>query len=172
MASLLSEVISMNREPHSPAIIGFSQWLRLLLGLVLVFGLFHGAASALASDRGQAGLFIGVLVVTATFVVERALFQQRGFVAARTLGLGLPRAIGLIAAIAIGFLLSFVIFMFVQVRGASFAFFPGWVSLVGGLFAQAGIAEDGGDTLFPLVWMLASALLPLLALVVARPDSA
>ena len=259
---MLNEVVSMNREAHSPAIISFSQWLRLLLGLGLVFFLFHGTADRLASDRGQAGLFIGALVVTATLVVERVLFRQRGLVAARTLGLGPPRAIGLIAAIATGSLLLSVIIIFVQVRGASFAFFPGWVSLVGGLFAQAGVAEetlfrgylfgrvrlgrtfwraavlsmlpfvavhlflfltmswplalasvllavvisfplahlfelggrtiwapailhfviqgavkvvivsDGGDTLFPLVWMLASALLPLLVLIVARPKSA
>jgi membrane protease YdiL (CAAX protease family) len=144
----------MNREAHSsvdyapssqirkPAITSLSQWLRLLLGLVLVFFLFHGTASTLASDRGQAGLFIGALVVTATLVVERVLFRQRGFVAARALGLGPPRALGLIAAIATGSLLLSVIFIFVQVRGVSFAFFPGWVSLVGGLFAQAGVAEE------------------------------
>ena len=246
MARLHSEVTPMNREAHSPSIFSFSQWLRLLLGLVLVFGLFHGTASILASDRGQAGLFIGALVVTATLVVERVLFRKRAVV----------------AAFAIGSLLLFVIFMFVHVRSASFAFFPGWFSLVGGLFAQAGVAEetlfrgylfgqvrlgrtfwraavlsmlpfvavhlflfltmswplalasvllavvisfplahlfelggrtiwapailhfviqgavkvvivsDGGDTLFPLVWMLASALLPLLVLFVARPESA
>jgi len=34
------------------------------------------------------------------------------------------------------------------------------------------IVSDGGDALFPLVWMLASALLPLLVLFVARPESA
>ena len=34
------------------------------------------------------------------------------------------------------------------------------------------IVSDGGNTLFPLVWMLASALLPLLVLIVARPKSA
>ena len=33
------------------------------------------------------------------------------------------------------------------------------------------IVADGGETLFPLVWMLASALLPLLVLFVARPES-
>jgi hypothetical protein len=34
------------------------------------------------------------------------------------------------------------------------------------------VISDGGDILFPLVWMLASAFLPLLVLIVARPESA
>lgn len=54
----------------------WAQWLWLLLGLILVFGLFHWSADVLRSDRGQAGLIVGALVVSATLFVERILFGQ------------------------------------------------------------------------------------------------
>ena len=41
---------------------GPAGWFRLVLGLFLVFGLFHGSATVLGSDRGQRGILIGVLV--------------------------------------------------------------------------------------------------------------
>ena len=53
-----------------------SEWRRLLAGLAAVFALFHWSALALGSDRGQAGLVVGLLVVTATLAVERAFFGQ------------------------------------------------------------------------------------------------
>jgi hypothetical protein len=51
-----------------------SDWLRLLLGLGVVFGVFQWSAVALASNRGEAGLLVGVLVVGATLAAERLLF--------------------------------------------------------------------------------------------------
>lgn len=66
-----------------------SEWLRLVLGLVAVFVLFQSSANILRSDRGQAGLVVGALVVAATIAVERVFFGQRVVAAARALGLDL-----------------------------------------------------------------------------------
>ena len=127
---------------HPASINSVSQWLRLLLGLIVVFGLFQWSADRLASDRGQAGLIVGALVVVATLGVERLLFGQRVFDAARVLGLGPPHAKGLVVTAGIGVLLFLVVFVFAGTTGTSLGFFPGWFSLLGGLFAQAGVAEE------------------------------
>jgi membrane protease YdiL (CAAX protease family) len=121
---------------------GVSQWLRLLLGLIVVFGLFQWSAVALASDRGQAGLLVATLVVAATIGVERILFGRRVVFAAGVLGLGVPRAKGLVVTGGVAFILFFVVVVFAKTTGASLGFFPGWDSLVVGLFAQGGVAEE------------------------------
>jgi membrane protease YdiL (CAAX protease family) len=131
------KVYSLGIETNSSA-----QWVRLLLGLTLVFVLFQWSADVLQSDRGQAGLIVGTLIVSATLVVERILFGQRVLAAARALGLGRPRARGLLASAGTCLLLLLLVPLFVQSTGTSIDFFPGWITLVPGLFAQAGIAEE------------------------------
>lgn len=121
---------------------GLSQWLRLLLGLSLIFGLFQWSAVALASNRGEAGLIVGLFVVGGTLAAERLLFGSRVFAAARTLGLGAPRAQGLVLVGGISVVLVSVVYLFAQATGASLGLFPRWISLVPGLFAQAGVAEE------------------------------
>ncbi len=117
-------------------------WLRLLLGLGLVFGLFQWLGAALASDRGQAGLVVGGLVVAATIAVERVLFGQHLRRAPLALGLGGPQPKGLAAAAGAGLMLVSIVPAFAYVTGGSVALVPGWASLIPGLFAQAGIAEE------------------------------
>ena len=119
-----------------------SQWTRLVAGVALVFALFHWTAQALGSDRGQAGIIIGLLVVTATLVVEGAIFRQPPGPAARSVGLGRPRAGGLITAAAVCVGLLLVVPVFAKVTADSPTFLPGWWRLLPGLFAQAGIAEE------------------------------
>ncbi len=119
-----------------------SEWLRLLLGLVLVFSLFQWTAATLGSDFGQWGFLIAALVVAATIAVERVLFGQRVLSAARSLGLGVPRMKGLLVAGGVALLLFLIVLLFGRAAEARLALLPGWVSLVGGLFAQAGIAEE------------------------------
>ena len=112
-----------------------------MLGLFLVFGLFHGAATILGSDRGQRGILIGMLVVAATAAAEWFLLRrQRG--AVRHLGLGRPRAKGIAVAGGAACLLLMVGLLFVRARGMTPALYPGGISLLPGLFAQAGIAEE------------------------------
>lgn len=53
----------------------------------------------LGSDRDQAGLIAGALVVAATLGVERVLFGQHFAPAARAVGLGWPRQQGLFLAV-------------------------------------------------------------------------
>ena len=114
----------------------------LLLGLALVFGLFHGSATILGSDRGQYGILIGSLVVAATAAVYQFVSLGRGDAAFRQLGLGVPRSRGMIVASAVAVLLWMAALLYMRAKEATFAFYPGWLSLVPGLFAQAGIAEE------------------------------
>jgi len=132
----------MQRRIPSSMIDRRSEWFRLVAGLAVVFGLFHWSATILESDRGQRGLLIGMLVVAATVVADRfAVRHQRGAVG-RSLGLGQPRATGLVVAGGVTLLLLISAFLFVRARGLSPALYPGWVSLLSGLFAQAGVAEE------------------------------
>lgn len=119
-----------------------AQWTRLVAGVASVFALFHWTAQALGSDRGQTGVVIGLLVVTATVVVEGVIFRQPPRLAARSLGLGRPRAGGLVAAAAVCVVLLLVVPVFAIVTAESPIVLPGWWRLLPGLFAQAGIAEE------------------------------
>ncbi len=119
-----------------------SQWLRLLLGLSVIFGLFQWSAVALASNRGEAGLIVGLIVVGGTIAAECLLFGRPLVAAARTLGLGPPRPRGILVVVGIGIVLISVVYMFARATGSSLGFFPSWVSLVPGLFAQGGVAEE------------------------------
>jgi membrane protease YdiL (CAAX protease family) len=118
------------------------EWIRLVVGLFLVFGLFHGLATILGSDRGQRGILIGTLVVVATAATERFLLCQRRGSALRYSGLGRPRAKGIVVAGGVAVLLLGVALLFVRASGLTPAFYPGWTSLLPGLLAQAGIAEE------------------------------
>ena len=117
-------------------------WLRLLLGLILVFALFHWSAVVLRSDRGQAGLIVGALVVAAILAVQRVLFRQPVLLAVVGVGLGRPHAKGLVVAGGIGLMLLSVVPLFARATSGSVDLVPGWAALVPGLFAQAGVAEE------------------------------
>lgn len=119
-----------------------SEWPRLLVGFVAVFLVLQGVAEFLGSDRGQAGLVVGVVVVAATLAAERFLFGRSLAAGARDLGLGIPAARGLLAAAALGLLLLLVIPAFARVTGAAVELSRGWARLVPGLFGQAGVAEE------------------------------
>jgi membrane protease YdiL (CAAX protease family) len=113
-----------------------------VVGLFLVFGLFHGSATILESDRGQRGILIATLVVAATAAAKRFLLRQQPGTAVQHLGLGRPRAKGIVVAGSVAVLLLGVALVFVGARGLTPTFYPGWTSLLPGLFAQAGIAEE------------------------------
>ena len=115
---------------------------RVTFGLFAVFLLFHASAEALGSDRGQAGLVVGAIVLAATIAIERGLFGTPAAHAVTSLGLGRPRLRGVAAACAVSALLWLVVAGFVLGTGVSWTMAPGWLTLVPGLFAQAGIAEE------------------------------
>ena len=116
--------------------------IQLLVGLALVFALFHGVAAALGSDRGQAGILVAALVVSATIAAERLLFRQPLSTSVWTLGLGRPRTRGLLTAVGVCVLLLLVFPAVAALQGGHLAVDPRWPVLLPGLFAQAGIAEE------------------------------
>jgi membrane protease YdiL (CAAX protease family) len=119
-----------------------TRWVRLTAGLFGVFTLFHGLADRLESDRGQAGLVVGAVVVLATVAAQRLLFGQPLRAAVRWLGLGRPAARGLVASAVVGMLLLLVIPAFAAAGGLAVAMYTGWLWLLPGLLAQAGVAEE------------------------------
>lgn len=119
-----------------------SDWTRLAIGLVVVYGLFQWSAARLGSDRGQAGLAVAAIVVSATLCVESLRGRRSTTSTLRALGLGQPRGQGLaIAAVACGLLLL-VVPAFAVATGSVVTTTEGWLWLIPGLFAQAGIAEE------------------------------
>jgi membrane protease YdiL (CAAX protease family) len=118
------------------------QWVRLVGGVAAVFSLFHASAAYLGSDRGQSGVLVGSLVIAATLLANRLVSPAPASQAMRALGLGPSRASGLLAAAGVGMLLLGVVPLFVAMTGSTTRLFPGWPSLLPGLFVQAGIAEE------------------------------
>ena len=115
---------------------------RLLSGLVAVFALFQWIATALHSDRGQAGVIVALIVVSATLSVRRWLDGGTLIEGAKSLGLGPPRLRGLTAAYATCASLALAQTAFVMASGAVVTYDATTACLVAGLFAQGGIAEE------------------------------
>jgi porin len=119
------------------------QWLKLLAGLIAVFVLFQWLGGALGSDRGQAGVTVGVLVAAAALIAEWLLFGKSFEESARAIGLKGPKlSKGLLTALVIGGILFLTIPVFALSTGVTFGFYPGWQFLALGMFFQAGIAEE------------------------------
>jgi membrane protease YdiL (CAAX protease family) len=115
---------------------------RLILGLVVVFALFDRVATWTGSTYGQAGLLIGALVVAAVLLVERLLFGRPFAQGVRLVGLGRPAGTGMLAAVVVSLLLLATFPIYSSLAGARLQLYPGWLLLLPGLFAQAGIAEE------------------------------
>lgn len=138
----MGHATAVPRNLPPPAITGQSTWVRLLLGLVLVFGLFHGSANALESDRGQHGVLVALLVVAATIVADRWLLRRPRAGLIGRLGLGRPRAAAIVWVVTISAVMGLATWLWTVSREARVTFYPGWMWLLPGLFAQAGIAEE------------------------------
>jgi membrane protease YdiL (CAAX protease family) len=119
-----------------------SRWIRVTAGLVAGFAVFHGLASWLRSDRGQAGLVVGTAVVLTTLVIQRVLFGQPPVAAINWLGIARANGRGIAAALAVGALLLPIIPVYAALAETSLDWYPGWGWLLPGLLAQAGIAEE------------------------------
>jgi membrane protease YdiL (CAAX protease family) len=117
--------------------------MRLLLGLALAFVVFDRLAHATGSGRGEAGLLVGAVVVALLVVLQTTLFGERPLGRAlASLGLGRPAARGMAAALAVCALLLAFFPVFARARGAPLGMHEGWLPLVPGLFAQAGVGEE------------------------------
>jgi membrane protease YdiL (CAAX protease family) len=110
--------------------------------VLAIFALFHVLAARLGSTRGEAGLVVGAVVVAATVGAQALLFRQRPLTAAAWLGLGRPDARGMAAVIPVSLALVAVLPIYGIASGIAFEWWPGWLWLVPGLFAQGGIAEE------------------------------
>src|SRR5688572_29692472 len=84
-------------------------WLLLMSGLVAVFSLFHWSALALGSDRGQAGIIVGVIVLAALSSIQRFWFTATFHHAARSIALAPPAGAGLLVPALISALLLAVV---------------------------------------------------------------
>lgn len=115
---------------------------KLIIGLVAIFTLFQLVATYTESFRGEAGVLVGVIVVIATLCVERLLFVGSFREAARSVGLGMPAAQGMIVAIVIAGAMFLLIALFASQTGSTFEMYPNWQLLMIGLFFQAGIGEE------------------------------
>jgi membrane protease YdiL (CAAX protease family) len=129
-------------DGSSTAVSDRRDWIRLALGLIAVYGLFQWSAAKLGSDRGQAGLVVAAIVVTATVLVESLRSRQTITSTLHALGLGPPHVQGLAIATGVCFLLLLVVPAFSMATGAAVTTMDRWWLLVPGLFAQAGIAEE------------------------------
>jgi len=109
---------------------------------VALFGLFHGTATILGSDRGQYGVVVALVVVSALLACERMISGRPLSDCAARLGLGAPRPRGLVLAAGLAALLLAFVPISLGVVGARAALLDGWKSSLIGLFAQAGIAEE------------------------------
>ncbi len=119
-----------------------SAWVRLIAGLATIFVLFQLLGSALGSDRGQAGLLIGIIVIAATIAAERSLFGTPLPAAPLRLGLGPSSPGGVVAALAIGAAILVTFPAFAAVTGASLSLRTDAAALLPGLFMQGGAAEE------------------------------
>lgn len=115
---------------------------QMLLGLLAVFVLFQWVASELGSTRGEAGVIVGLIVVVATLIVQRFLFDASFADAAKSIGLGRPKVLGVVVAIVIAKLMFLSVWFFAWQTGSTFTMYPNWQWLMVGLFFQAGIAEE------------------------------
>jgi membrane protease YdiL (CAAX protease family) len=117
-------------------------WLTLCLSVVAIFVLLDRIAVAFGSLRGEAGVPVAGLTLFACLFAERVLWGRRGTDAVRRLGLGMPTGRALIVASVIGFLLLLVIPAFAATLHADLTMYPRWWSLLPGLYAQGGVAEE------------------------------
>jgi membrane protease YdiL (CAAX protease family) len=119
-----------------------SFWFRLLLATAALYALMTGAATALGSVRGEAGLVVAALVLAATLGVDRLLFAPSFRASWRELGLGSPRFRGMFVAAIVSLALIIALPLAAAMTGTSLSLRADWWWLVLGLLAQAGLAEE------------------------------
>jgi membrane protease YdiL (CAAX protease family) len=110
---------------------------RLSIGLLLLYGVLQGSASALGSVRGEWGGVVALLVVGAAIAVQHLLHNE-GW---KDLGLGVPSRRGIWAALLLaGVLLALGTILALVTGATAVAAAMPWLML--GIFAQGGIAEE------------------------------
>lgn len=115
---------------------------RTTLCFVLIWLLFDRLASALGSLKGEAGLLVCAIVLSATVACEWVLGRRPLREIAFGLGLRRPHAPALMWTAVLVLAMAAAILVSAGVRGFSLALVPSaaWFAL--GIFAQGGVAEE------------------------------
>lgn len=118
-----------------------ANWVKLLIGFAILFAVLQGTAAVFQSMRGEAGLYVAAATLATALLVQRVLFSSdwRKDIG---LGLGIPRARGIVAAIGVSLLALCVIPVFQLMQSGGSAFYPGAAWLAAGIFLQGGVAEE------------------------------
>ena len=134
--------VAQRTESRAIEIHSTGQWARFVGGMVVAFALFHWSALALGSDKGQAGIAVAAIVVTAILAVERWWFAATLAAAARAVGFGAPARAGLLASAVTATVLLAAVPLYAATSGSHWTMEEHWWTRLPGLFAQAGIAEE------------------------------
>jgi membrane protease YdiL (CAAX protease family) len=114
------------------------------LGVAVVLGwlVFDRVAAAAGSVRGEAGVLVAGVVLATVLLLDRVLLGRGWRASLGSLGLGRPRASGVLVAVAIAAALLAFFPLYARATGARLVVGPGAVVLLPGLFAQGGFAEE------------------------------
>jgi membrane protease YdiL (CAAX protease family) len=114
-----------------------NQTVRLAAGIVVLFATLQGTAAALGSTRGEWGLLVAALVITAAFGVQRLLHgEDLGAIGVRVERRGLFIAVVLSGAILVAGV------AYAAIADAQAARYPNATWLALGILCQAGVAEE------------------------------
>jgi membrane protease YdiL (CAAX protease family) len=115
---------------------------RLGVAVVLAWLVFDRVAAVTGSVRGEAGGLVALVVLAVVLVLDRALLGRGWRESLLSLGVGRPSARGVLtAAVVAGALLAFFP-LYARATGARLVVAPGALTLLPGLFAQGGFAEE------------------------------
>ena len=117
------------------------RWTAVIGGFVALYAVLQGAAGALNSMRGEAGLLVGAATLAAALVVQRVFFAPSWIESWRSLGVGRPQMRGMVVSAVLCALMVAIIPLYL-LYDAFDDFYPNapWLAL--GILAQAGLAEE------------------------------
>jgi len=115
---------------------------RLGVSVTIAWLIFDRLAKVTGSLRGEAGVLIAAVVLATIVVLDRVVLGRPWGAALRGLGLGRPRARGVVAALGLGALLLSFFPLYARATGARVVVDAGALALLPGLFAQGGLAEE------------------------------
>jgi membrane protease YdiL (CAAX protease family) len=116
--------------------------MRAAIVFVLLYFVFDRLAAALDSTRGEAGLVVGGVIVGLAVVAERWLTGASLRACIAALGLGAPRVVALLAAVALAGALLACLPLLAALTSAELALRDGAAWLAFGMFVQGGVGEE------------------------------
>lgn len=117
-------------------------WLKLLVGVAILFALFQFLGAILKSDRGQSGILIAFIIIVVTLSIEILFFRGDIGSAIQSIGLGLPCYRGISIALVIASVLLAVFPLYAWITDSELGLQSNLYWQLLGLFAQGGMAEE------------------------------